>query len=479
MKKSYFLFLGLLLGFIPVKAQHYAMFGTGTLFDSFENPAVKTFVLDTSFKYASNFLFPNLSLHAANKGNAQDVIRRVINEGRFTTRDLTIGNGIPNTAFENTNVYVLTFRLFNHYKYNQEFGFAWQLRSDAILDYTNEGLAVIDTYKRFSTQPYLDVFKTSGYQQSYHQFSFTVRENWDKRLAFGLKFSLLSGIAYNELHIDHSYINIDAATDRLDVGLVGRYRGTFIEGDEVERRDFFPIFKNPGASFSFGTTYNSRSGYFIMANVKDLGFIKWNKQSHVARFNELKTFNNASATSTKTINEELRDIVDDVDAAKSFYTPTNAKADFLLSRTFNFYKPSLIISKNLFHKGGDAAFVSTFQYNHVSASLTPVYNFNDFLTIGVQGMYKTPNFEFYLGSDNLGKTITTARGIKNEDATIGSGYIGASFYMGLGIKFGPVVNHPRNLSYMPGVDGNRPYKSFFRSLFTLFSRDVNLANSSN
>jgi hypothetical protein len=42
--------------------------------------------------------------------------------------------------------------------------------------------------------------------------------------------------------------------------------------------------------------------------------------------------------------------------------------------------------------------------------------------------------------------------------------------MGIGIKFGKKVEHPFNLSTMPGVNGQKPYKGFFRSLFNLFRR---------
>lgn len=468
MAKRYLLLLALLTAVSGANAQHYALFGTRTLFDAYENPAEKSFTLDSSRKFASNLIIPNLNFIAANKGDAQDVIRRLINEHKFTTTGLTINDGIPNRAYANTNIYLLTFKLFRHYKYNQEFGFAWQLRSDAILNYTNEGLAVIDSYERFQNLPYNDVFRTHGYQQSYHQFSFSVRENWDKRLALGIKFSLLSGIAYNELHIDHSYIYADDINDRLDIGFTGRYRASFLNRDDIDRNDFFPFFKNPGAAISLGTTYNSRSGYFIMANVKDLGFIKWNKTSHVANFNQIKSIAPISTYNTAAVNEEIKDFVNDVEEQQSFFVPTNAKADFLISRTFNFYVPSLIISKNLFHSGGDVAFVNTFKFNSVSASLTPAYNFNNFIMFGVQGMYQTPNFEFFLGTDNIGKTLSTARGINQEDQTVGTGYNGASFYLGFGVKFGRVVNHPLNFSTMPGVGGQKPYKGFFRSLFTLF-----------
>lgn len=470
MIKKYIFCVGLSLLALGVKAQHYALFGTRTMFDGFENPAIKTFRLDSSGKYASNFLFPNFGLTGANKGDAQDVVRRAMNEGVFTTRGLAIGDGIPNTLFQHSNVYLATFKIFRHYKYSQEFGFAWQVRTDGKVDYTNESLAVIDTYRRFENVPYNDVFRTSGYAQSYHQFSFSVRENWDKRLAFGLKVSLLSGMTYNEIHVDKSYIYADVAADKLDIGLAGRYRGSFLYKDDISRKTFFPTFKNPGASISFGTTYNSRSGFFMMGNVKDLGFIKWNKNSYIAHVNRLKTIVPVSTYSSDDVNEELKDFIDEVDVQGSFYSPTNAKADFLLSRTFNFYKPSLIVSKNLFHAGGDVALVNTFSYGNVSASLTPAYNFNDFVMFGVQAMYQSPNFEFFVGTDNLGKSLSAVRGLSKQDATVGTGYLGGAVYMGLGIKFGKTVNHPMNLSTMPGVNGEKPYKGFFRSLFTLFQR---------
>lgn len=467
MKKKYALFFALFITSMYGKAQHYSMFNTRSLFDGFENPAVKTFVLDSSFKYASNFFFPNFSVVAANRGSAQDVIRRVINEGRFTTRNLPIANGIPNKAFETSNVYLFSFKVFRHFRYQQELGFSWQVRSDGNIDYTNETLAIVDSFERFEKRPYYDIFKTNGYQQTYHQFSFSIRENWDKRLAFGAKVSLLSGIVYNELDIDHSYIFADFDNDRLDIGLTGRYKGNFVEKSELDRKTLVPTFKHPGAAISFGTTYNSRSGYLIMANLKDLGFIRWRK-AHAATFNKIISIDDATENSSEEINERLIDFVDEVDQQKSFTKPTNAKVDFMISRTFNFYQPSLIASKFLFHSGGDIALVNRFKFNNFSASLTPAYNLNDFIMLGVQAMYQTPNFEFFLGTDNLGKSVSASRGLNQADANIGTGYMGASVYMGLGIKFGSVVNHPMNFSSMPGVGGERPYKGFFRSMFSLF-----------
>src|SRR5690606_12222377 len=125
-------------------------------------------------------------------------------EGKYNAQKLPLRTGKINTAHENTNIYLLTFRIFKSYKWQKELGFSWQLRSDAHIDYTNETLAILDTYKRFDNNPYDDVFNNDGYAQSYHQFSMTYRENYNKRLAFGVKLSLLSGIIYNKLNISDS-----------------------------------------------------------------------------------------------------------------------------------------------------------------------------------------------------------------------------------------------------------------------------------
>ena len=471
MRKSYLFILVIFFFANITKAQHYALYNTRTLFDALENPAIKAFTLDSSSKFASNLFLPNFSINAAHKGDAQSVLRAMLNEGILNTQDLPIGTGSFNNAFANVNIHVLNFRIFSSHKYNQEIGFAWQLRADADAKYTNESLAIFDSYKRFEEQtPYTDLFNDKAHHQSYHQFSLSIRENWDKKLALGVKLSLLSGIAYNDLQINNSYFFADIPNDRLDIGLNGTYRGSFIESDELERKTLLPTFKNPGLSITIGTTYNSKSGYFLMGNIKDLGFIRWNKNSHNANLNSLQSIYNLSTKSNSQISNEITDVVYDSDLQKAFTTPTNARADFLISRTFGFYKPSIIVSKNLFYKGGDFAFVNTFSINKFAASLTPVYNLNNFIMFGVQGMYKTPNFEFFLGSDNIGKSISLARGLSQQDRAVGTGYNAGSFYMGLGIKFGKTVEHPMNLSTMPGVNGEKTYRGFFRSMFNLFRK---------
>jgi hypothetical protein len=212
----------------------------------------------------------------------------------------------------------------------------------------------------------------------------------------------------------------------------------------------------------------------MMANIKDLGFIKWRKKAYTNKINTQVFIENLSQKSANQVANEIADIAIDEADTGSFYSVTNAKVDFMLSKAFTLsapdftYTPSLIVSKNLFYKGGEAAFVSKFKYKDLSLSAIPAYNFNNLFFMGLQGMYQTPNFEVFLGSDNLFKTVSQANGAIKGDATVGTGYNGASFYMGLGFKFGNTVEHPQNSSTMPGIDDEQ--KGFFKRLFSVFSK---------
>ncbi|QNN40109.1 DUF5723 family protein [Pedobacter roseus] len=468
--KKLLLALLALTSFGVANAQQYALFGTRTMFDAFENPSQKSFTLDSSRKFSSNFLLPYFGVNAINKGSSKYIVRRLTQEGQYNTAGLPIGTGEINHFFENSNIYVATFRLFKSYKYQKEMGFSWQIRSDAHVDYTNETLAIFDSFERFTpNKQYTGIFDTKGYEQSYHQFSFTYRENWNKRLAFGLKASLLSGILYNKLDISNSYLYIDPEASSMLIGLDGTYSANFTDFNEVDKKNFFPNFKNPGLSLGFGTNYTTKKGLFLMANVKDLGFIWWRSNTQRTTINRSKLIENLENNQSNT-NQEIKDIFLLAEQPKKFLAPTNAKLDVYMSKRYGFYKPALAVSKNLFYKGGDVAFVNTFIVNDFSGSVTPLYNLNGVFMVGLQGKYQTPNFELFLGTDNLVATSFQALGTIKNDAGVGSGPNGASFYMGVGIKFGNVVNHPQFADVIPGINDSSDGGSFFKSLFSIFKR---------
>jgi hypothetical protein len=469
MAKRYAILLFTIILSTQLKAQQFGLFNTKTLFDSFENPAQKAFVLDSSRQYASNFFFPGLGLDVANKGDSNFALRSLINRGKFNgvydASGIPIGEFKRNEAYLASNTYLLTFRLFKSYKYHQELGFSWQVRADAYANYSNETLVAVDNYNRFEGDQ-IGIFNGKAYGQSYHQFSVTYRENYDKRLSFGAKLSLLSGITYNNANITGSSITVDPAVGQLRIGMSGTYKTNFYGDDEIGSKTLVPNFRNPGLSAGFGTTYKSKTGYFIMANVKDLGFIRWSKNAHQIVVNDGEIIVDRTNNDQKNLQRQLSDLLEENDIRKAFYTPTNAKADFLLSKTFQYYSPNFIVSKNLFYTGGHVALANTFKFNELSATLTPAYNLLGFGMLGLQGMYQTPNFEFYLGTDNLLRTTAI-----RQSVNVTTGYTGASVYMGMAIKFGYVVEHPQNSSFMPGV-GEEANKNggFFAKIFGIFKK---------
>ncbi|MBC7565622.1 MAG: hypothetical protein H7223_01490 [Pedobacter sp.] len=460
----------LCLSFNRLEAQQFGLFNTQTMFDGFENPAQKTFMLDYSRKFSSNFFLPNFGITISNKGN-NDFVRTLVNERKYEVGNIPLGSNHYNTLSVNSNVYLATLRIFHSYKYQKEIGLSWQVKSEGRADYTNETVALIHSFKILEESGltnFYDALNNKGLAQSYHQFSLSYRENYDKKLAFGAKLSLLSGITYNRLNITESNFTQQGLEKDIVIKLQGYYKASFLYSDELRKRDLIPSFKNPGISVTLGTTYTAKNGLFVMANLKDLGVIRWGKGSAIANFDRTILIANPDTLTSDEVGNKITDIVLQSASRKAFYALTNAKIDFLISKSFNYYTPSLILSKNVFYKGGEVAFVNKFSYKEFSLSAIPNYNIDGLMLFGLQGMYKTPNFEVYLGSDNIFKSVSQFNGVSARDATIGTGYNSASFYMGVGFKFGRIVEHPQNSSTMPGINDNE--SSFFRRLFSVFSR---------
>ena len=461
---------GFLCFFNQINAQQYGLFNTKTLFDGFENPAQKTFVLDYSRQYASNFFVPNLTINANNEGNAE-LFRLLARTGLSTTKDSLSQNKYLNMLLQSPNVYLFNYKIFRSYKYHKELGFSWQLRTDVQFDYNRESLDILDNYKTnpsYINTPLANSFNSFDRVQSYHQFSLSYRENYNKRLAFGAKFSLLSGVLYNTLRLANTSFLFDPSMNEISMNLEGNFRTTFVEGSKLSNKSFLPSFKNPGLAISLGTTYTAKNGVFVMANIKDLGFIRW-KETAYQQFDQPVIIKSASEREVADVENLIAaNVANPKDDNTGFSSPTNARADFLISKPYGRYTPSFILSKNLFFEGGEATLVNRFNFNNFSASISPSYSLTNMFLLGAQGMYQTPNFELYLGSNNIFNTAGQEK-IDKHNGAIGRGYNSLAVYAGIGIKFGYFVEHPQNSSYMPGLDDDDE-KSFFGRIFSIFSK---------
>ena len=445
--------------------QQFSLYNSLTLYDAFENPSQKAFQADSSRKYAFNLFVPTVSINGTFSGQAQNTFKSLIRNAVVDARNLTLGQGEINTLTAHSNNYILMFRIFRNVDYNSEFGFSWQIRNDGRLNITNETIALIDDYRRFENEnQYQNILNNNGYNQSYNQYSFSYREDFTKRLSLGVKLSLLSGITYNKLDIKQSTLNIRRNLDEYDMIIKGNLKSSFVESD-LNSGIINPTFSDPGLSISLGSSYKFKGGWFLMTSVKDMGFIKWNKNSYNYDLNDEVKIDNASLPSA---DERLKDstltLIKSIRKTGSYTTLINGKAEALINKDYGNYQPNLIVSKNLFYPGGHVAFVNNYKLENLIFTATADYNLDKYLHVGGQFMIKTPNVEFFLGSDQLLQTFKASRSLFNDKPELGNSYSGASAYFGFALKFGPVMEHQANSNFIPGMNKDYDKGGLFRRL---------------
>jgi len=467
MKRSLFILLFCLALAKPSLSQ-VSLYNSRTLYDSFENPAQKAFYTDSSKQFAFNFFFPTISFSGSASGAAIGTLKGMIFNNLNNSISLPI-NGKDYTYFAaNTNVYLLSFKWFKRVKNHQEVGLSWQIRNDSWARVSNPTFSIFDTFNRFSNISYEDIFNNKGYQQTFHQFAFSYRENITKTIGLGLKVSLLSGIAYSNGNITSSDITIDPINNRF----IANARASFISTkvtDSTIIEASRPNFKHPGIAFTAGANFKFKKGWMVLANVKDLGFIQWNKSNtRTYRLNKTITINNANdPDAASRLADSITNILKTNGYSKeNVYSPINGKLELLVSKNFGAYHPNVLLSKNMWYPGGQATLINNFLIKSHVVSLSPSYNFLNFMSVGGQYLYKTPNFEFFMGSDQLFQTISFAKGAINSDASAVKGSLSTGFYMGLSVKIGRLMEHPLNTNRIPGIEQPKDNKnSFFRKVF--------------
>lgn len=452
------------------QAQQYALFNTRTLFDSFENPAQKGFALDSSRQYLSNFLIPYLDVSSLNKGNSNTYIRNLVNQGYQQNRTGNFKD--PRSLREEVNIYLAALRIFKYHRFAAEMGFSWQIRAFSTIEYDEKisrALFQVNA-KDFLTIPRSNIFNNNGKMFAYHQFGFSYRENYDKKWAFGFKLSLLSGIGYADFYASKSNVSIIPAQDQMNLSMKGTYRLNYPANLAFKPENIFS-FKNLGAALSFGLSHSGSDGVLVMANLKDLGFIRWGKRSVQANFDETRTFSNITGSNAdKNLSDAMEKIGSASKKEKAFTETINSKIDLLIAKNFGAYHPNIILTKDIFDKYGELALVNTFKTGLFSFSAVPTINTDKDFKLGMQGMIQSPNFEMFLGTnDIIGSYYATKELLKNNSAEASS-YHRGSVYLGMAFKIGYVVEHPQNMSWMPGVGVGKEKPGLFIRLFSIFKK---------
>ncbi|MFD2147323.1 DUF5723 family protein [Mucilaginibacter antarcticus] len=260
------------------------------MYDSFENPAQRAFIPDTTRQYASNFFIPNFSSDFYIAGNAQQGVKTRLFSSYYNSANLKTGENAFNRIRLNFNSYALMFKVFASENGDQEVGAFYNVKGDARALATDETLAIFNGFNNFTGNSYSNVLNDNFRYQLYHQIGFTYREQVSKHFAFGLKLSALSGIVYRETNITQSSITFDrtAGTETAILSLEGESR-TSAADNKSNFQKYGPTFLNPGAAISVGTMITDGLGYKWQINLKDLGFIYWNKASKTGVFGGTST----------------------------------------------------------------------------------------------------------------------------------------------------------------------------------------------
>ncbi|MGN6394592.1 MAG: DUF5723 family protein [Mucilaginibacter sp.] len=440
-------------------AQQFSQYNTGTLYDSFENPAQKAFIPDSSKKYATNLLFPNFNANFFITGDAQATLKSRAFLNKYDNSLLLLNQGRFNHFNGNANVYLIMFKMFSSFNGDTELGFSVQNKMESRSIFSDETALLLNGPQGFTGNAYAGIFNNTFSYQSYNQFGFTYKEKINNHFTLGAKLSFLLGVISEKVNIINSQIVFDKPNDSAILGLAGVYQSSYIPGHFIAR-DFLPTFRNPGAAISLGASYRTEDGFIIQGNIKDLGFIHWSKRSIVSNFADIRTISGLSTKSREdSIYNGVNKILRSNEVTTSFTTPINGRAELSVNKQFwiddnkNFkYSPTLIASKELFYPGFIGALVNPVQYKSYVLTLTTTYDDMKLFNVGGQFMYKTPNFEFYIGSDRLMQSARLAKAAVSHSPTdqySNLSYTGADFFLGLAFRLGPVIEHPMNSSTIP------------------------------
>jgi hypothetical protein len=466
MKKGLLVWCFFLIGG-KVFGQQFAQYNTGSLYDSFENPAQRAFIPDTTKNFAFNFLIPNFSANFYVTGNGQAALKTRAFESYYNTANLQIGNGAYNRINMNLNSYLVMFKLFASENGDQEVGFAFNTKTEVRGVATDESIALFNGFRKLNNSSYTNVFNDQLFYQAYHQISLTFREQLTRQFAFGVKLSALSGIAYRKANVYQSSISLDQTNDQAIISLQGTSYASSTAG-QSDAQKTLPSFRNPGAAVSVGTSYLDESGYKWQLNLKDLGFIQWSKQSLISNFGGSKTLDGFSeADREKTISHSLDSLTTGSQIKKSFTSPTNGLLELSINKSYwldgneNFkFSPTIIGSKEVFYPGFTAALVAPIQHNDYIGTLMASYNDLKLFNLGAQFMIKKDNSEFFIGSERIIQTgklfvdaIHSATDNGQTQVVVNQGrFTGMDFYIGVSFKFGTLIERQLNSSSVPNGD---------------------------
>lgn len=431
-------------------AQEFSLTHSGTLYSSFENPVESAYTAEKSRRFNINLLIPGISANFKVNGEAETAFKSLIFNKDINSSSINTTSNNINYISILGNGYLLMAKMLYTAEYQREIGFSIQFRNEGDFNLSNAALVIPYSSTILKDGTYEDVFYSNYKNISYWQFGLSYRENYSSKLAFGAKLSFLSGASYSEMNIPTSHLQV--ANNSYDLTLNGTFTNSF-GSDKLKPGNFLPNLKNPGVGLSLGTSYLFKNSMFLTANLKDAGIIFWNPKTPQYNFSD--SFSVDHLNEKDSYREKYRDSLSNMlDKNKgysgAFHTWTNSKVEVALSKSFETYKPVFIVSKNLQNSDGFIALQNNYVYRALNLALNPAYYFNNGLNIGALLMIKSPNTDFYLGTEKLLPTYYITKGYIKRDEQIGKSPTQANIFLGLNIKFGKMM---QTMPFADFVDG--------------------------
>ncbi len=463
MKKILFSVLLFCAGLGHAWAQRFSMYNTGTLYDSFENPSQAAFIADTTKNYALSFI-GNANIYAYLTGNAQTPIKSRIFLNQENNAAFTSGQNQFNNTFVQTNVYLGMIKMFASLSGRVEIGASYQIKTNARGYASDEAVDLINggnNYTKLVGRN--DIFNGRAFYEGFHQLSLTYREKVTRTFMLGVKLSTLLGIDYNKMVIDRSSVGV--AGNRAVPLVQGTYQATYVDG-RYPKRDLLPSLSNPGMAIGVGATFLAPGGLILQGNIKDLGFIHWGRRAATYSFN---AFDN---TPTNGNGQDIfRETITQNGYYKGFTKPIIGRAEFAMAKKFMFgnvlYQPSALISQQLYGQGAALALINQVGFGKFSASINGIMNEDKKFDTGLQLMYKKPNFELFIGSEQLGNTFNLYSANNDNLNAINSArsHSGGSIYFGFSFKIGKLIERWKNESYYPDGSEQGPLGKRWNDIF--------------
>ena len=443
----------IILFFIPfcVKSQQISLTHSNTQYDAFENPVQTGFVKEQSRKYALT-LFPSLDGFIYLNGASETALKKLLFSRVIPKTGYgEIGLGNTNQVAVKGNVYVFNYRIYKTVNYSRELGISLQFKNDGQGFVTNETLYALKNINQFNKNSYVGIFNTKGYNQSYWQLSATYRENYDDKWGFGAKISLLNGVSYTKINVNSSSLQINN-DNSIDASFIGNYTSSF-GVDSFTYKQLYPNLKNMGAAISGGVSYTHPKGLYVTFNLRDLGFIGWGKNTSRYDFDgNVRVENINTSNANKQFNTQFGNLTTNTKINKRFTTIVDTKIILAASKNYGFYTPIFVFSKSTFRKDGQIGLLNNFRLNAFNFGLNPIYDFQTKLNLGGQLLIKSPNAEFFLGSEQLFPTYYFAKGYVQNNENLGKSQPKASVYIGLTVKFGSKMQNIGNADEIPGLN---------------------------